>query len=160
MQHRLQNILTFDLIHIYCAVIFTHSVAEYRGAKCMADITGWKLKSIGWTWYTFSWRKIPHQTHLWGLLISTFLKYFVRQLSILHTLNAELSSWQFVAESRSSEAFVALCLLTVAGTSLLTQKLGFSDTVCPISKCLSKLDYAPSIFLFTNCYTSSYHLCS
>ncbi|KAK8957546.1 hypothetical protein KSP39_PZI000456 [Platanthera zijinensis] len=34
-----------------------------------------------------------------------------------------------VAESRSSEAFVALCLLTVAGTSLLTQALGFSDTL-------------------------------
>lgn len=50
-------------------------------------------------------------------------------------LNTKLPSWQFVAESRSSEAFVALCLLTVAGTSLLTQKLGFSDTVCPVSKC-------------------------
>ncbi|TVU49004.1 hypothetical protein EJB05_00294, partial [Eragrostis curvula] len=37
--------------------------------------------------------------------------------------------FEFVAESRSSEAFVALCLLTVAGTSLLTQKLGFSDTL-------------------------------
>ncbi|CAI0448615.1 unnamed protein product [Linum tenue] len=36
---------------------------------------------------------------------------------------------QVVAEARSSEAFVALCLLTVAGTSLITQKLGFSDTV-------------------------------
>lgn len=36
---------------------------------------------------------------------------------------------QVVAEARSSEAFVALCLLTVAGTSLLTQQLGFSDTV-------------------------------
>ncbi|KAK7809631.1 k(+) efflux antiporter 3, partial [Quercus suber] len=36
---------------------------------------------------------------------------------------------QFVAEARSSEGFVALCLLTVAGTSLLTQKLGFSDTL-------------------------------
>ncbi|KAH9655312.1 RCK N-terminal domain-containing protein [Citrus sinensis] len=36
---------------------------------------------------------------------------------------------QVVAEARSSEAFVALCLLTVAGTSLLTQKLGFSDTL-------------------------------
>jgi hypothetical protein len=34
-----------------------------------------------------------------------------------------------VANSRSSEAFVAMCLLTVTGTSLLTQKLGFSDTV-------------------------------
>jgi len=38
--------------------------------------------------------------------------------------------FEFVAESRSSEAFVALCLLTVAGTSLITQQLGFSDTVC------------------------------
>ncbi|EPS60611.1 hypothetical protein M569_14192, partial [Genlisea aurea] len=34
-----------------------------------------------------------------------------------------------VAETRSSEAFVAMCLLTLAGTSLLTQKLGFSDTL-------------------------------
>ncbi|KAJ0966329.1 hypothetical protein J5N97_027467 [Dioscorea zingiberensis] len=37
--------------------------------------------------------------------------------------------FEVVADSRSSEAFVALCLLTVAGTSLLTQKLGFSDTL-------------------------------
>ncbi|XP_065626140.1 K(+) efflux antiporter 3, chloroplastic isoform X3 [Quercus suber] len=37
--------------------------------------------------------------------------------------------FEFVAEARSSEGFVALCLLTVAGTSLLTQKLGFSDTL-------------------------------
>ncbi|PUZ67931.1 hypothetical protein GQ55_3G474200 [Panicum hallii var. hallii] len=37
--------------------------------------------------------------------------------------------FEFVAESRSSEAFVALCLLTVAGTSLITQHLGFSDTL-------------------------------
>ncbi|XP_020599791.1 K(+) efflux antiporter 3, chloroplastic isoform X2 [Phalaenopsis equestris] len=37
--------------------------------------------------------------------------------------------FEVVAESRSSEAFVALCLLTVAGTSLLTQALGFSDTL-------------------------------
>jgi Kef-type K+ transport system membrane component KefB len=35
---------------------------------------------------------------------------------------------QVVAESRSDETFVALCLLTVTGASLLTQKLGFSDT--------------------------------
>lgn len=33
-----------------------------------------------------------------------------------------------VAESRSDETFVALCLLTVTGASLLTQRLGFSDT--------------------------------
>ncbi|RAL49434.1 hypothetical protein DM860_012867 [Cuscuta australis] len=37
--------------------------------------------------------------------------------------------FEIVAETRSSEAFVALCLLTVAGTSLLTQQLGFSDTL-------------------------------
>ncbi|XP_071721694.1 K(+) efflux antiporter 3, chloroplastic [Rutidosis leptorrhynchoides] len=37
--------------------------------------------------------------------------------------------FEVVAEARSSEAFVALCLLTVAGTSLMTQKLGFSDTL-------------------------------
>jgi hypothetical protein len=59
----------------------------------------------------------------------------ILRTSTLNFVYTELSSWQFVAESRSSEAFVALCLLTVAGTSLLTQKLGFSDTVCPISKC-------------------------
>ena len=34
-----------------------------------------------------------------------------------------------MAEARSDETFVALCLLTVTGASLLTQKLGFSDTM-------------------------------
>ena len=34
-----------------------------------------------------------------------------------------------VAESRSDETFVALCLLTVTGASLLTQRMGFSDTM-------------------------------
>jgi Kef-type K+ transport system membrane component KefB len=34
-----------------------------------------------------------------------------------------------VAEARSDETFVALCLLTVTGASLLTQRLGFSDTM-------------------------------
>jgi voltage-gated potassium channel Kch len=37
--------------------------------------------------------------------------------------------FEIVANSRSSEAFVAMCLLTVSGTSLLTQRLGFSDTL-------------------------------
>ncbi|XP_056699079.1 K(+) efflux antiporter 3, chloroplastic isoform X2 [Spinacia oleracea] len=37
--------------------------------------------------------------------------------------------FEVVTETRSSEAFIALCLLTVAGTSLVTQKLGFSDTL-------------------------------
>ena len=36
---------------------------------------------------------------------------------------------QLVAESRSDETFVALCLLTVTGASLLTQRMGFSDTM-------------------------------
>jgi Kef-type K+ transport system membrane component KefB len=34
-----------------------------------------------------------------------------------------------VADSRSSEAFVAACLLTVGGSSLLTKQLGLSDTL-------------------------------
>ncbi|XP_061370130.1 K(+) efflux antiporter 3, chloroplastic-like [Gastrolobium bilobum] len=37
--------------------------------------------------------------------------------------------FEVVADARSSEAFVALCLLTIAGTSLVTQNLGFSDTL-------------------------------
>eukprot|EP00257_Ricinus_communis_P004741 XP_002518305.2 K(+) efflux antiporter 3, chloroplastic isoform X1 [Ricinus communis] len=37
--------------------------------------------------------------------------------------------FEVVAETRSSEAFIALCLLTVTGTSLSTQMLGFSDTL-------------------------------
>lgn len=37
--------------------------------------------------------------------------------------------FEVVASARSTEAFVALCLLTVTGTSLLTQRLGFSDTL-------------------------------
>ncbi|CAI5938988.1 unnamed protein product [Closterium sp. NIES-64] len=37
--------------------------------------------------------------------------------------------FEFVAESRSSEAFIALCLLTVTGTALITSKLGFSDSL-------------------------------
>ena len=54
---------------------------------------------------------------------------------------------QVVAEARSSEAFVALCLLTVAGTSLLTQKLGFSDTVRHIFSQRECLRCMPVIFL-------------
>eukprot|EP00879_Flechtneria_rotunda_P030712 GHRR01033383.1.p1 GENE.GHRR01033383.1~~GHRR01033383.1.p1 ORF type:complete len:471 (+),score=170.75 GHRR01033383.1:295-1707(+) len=37
--------------------------------------------------------------------------------------------FEMVAESRSNEAFVALCLLTVGGSSLLTKQLGLSDTL-------------------------------
>nr|GEY89993.1 K(+) efflux antiporter 3, chloroplastic [Tanacetum cinerariifolium] len=50
-------------------------------------------------------------------LLSFGGKFFLRRI------------FEAVAEARSLEAFVALCLLTVAGTSLITQKLGFSDTV-------------------------------
>ncbi|XP_075475020.1 K(+) efflux antiporter 3, chloroplastic-like, partial [Primulina tabacum] len=50
-------------------------------------------------------------------LLSLGGKYFLRRV------------FEVVAETRSSEAFVALCLLTVSGTSLITQKLGFSDTL-------------------------------
>eukprot|EP00850_Spirogloea_muscicola_P011015 SM000067S20292 [mRNA] locus=s67:73176:79809:- [translate_table: standard] len=38
-------------------------------------------------------------------------------------------AFEVVADSRSPEAFVAMCLLTVTGTSFLTQKLGFSDSL-------------------------------
>ncbi|GBF88863.1 K+ efflux antiporter [Raphidocelis subcapitata] len=37
--------------------------------------------------------------------------------------------YEMVAQSRSSETFVALCLLTVVGASLCTAKLGMSDTL-------------------------------
>eukprot|EP00898_Chlorokybus_atmophyticus_P007421 jgi/Chlat1/7680/Chrsp64S07175 len=37
--------------------------------------------------------------------------------------------FEVVANSRSSETFVALVLLTVVGTSILTKQLGFSDTL-------------------------------
>lgn len=36
---------------------------------------------------------------------------------------------QVVAQSRNTEAFLALCLLTVAGASYTTNSLGFSDTM-------------------------------
>jgi Kef-type K+ transport system membrane component KefB len=34
-----------------------------------------------------------------------------------------------VAEARSDETFVALSLLTVTGAALITQRMGFSDTM-------------------------------
>lgn len=37
--------------------------------------------------------------------------------------------FELVAESRSDETFISLCLLTVTGAGLLTQKLGLSDTL-------------------------------
>ena len=52
----------------------------------------------------------------------------VQRCACCPTLAHALSCSQ-VAEARSDETFVALCLLTVTGASLLTQKLGFSDTM-------------------------------
>ncbi|KAL5726934.1 K(+) efflux antiporter 3 [Ranunculus cassubicifolius] len=66
------------------------------------------------------WPKLAAESlkALGGLgILSLGGKFFLRRI------------FEVVAETRSSEAFVALCLLTVAGTSLLTQKLGFSDTL-------------------------------
>jgi Kef-type K+ transport system membrane component KefB len=40
-----------------------------------------------------------------------------------------LALLQMVANSRSSEAFVAACLLTVGASSLLTKQMGLSDTL-------------------------------
>ncbi|XP_066357603.1 LOW QUALITY PROTEIN: K(+) efflux antiporter 3, chloroplastic-like [Miscanthus floridulus] len=67
---------------------------------------------------------------LWPLLLAESLKA-LGGLGLLSLGGKYLMRrvFEFVAESRSSEAFVALCLLTVAGTSLITQKLGFSDTL-------------------------------
>ncbi|WVZ23089.1 hypothetical protein V8G54_001633 [Vigna mungo] len=50
-------------------------------------------------------------------LLSLGAKYILRRV------------FEVVADTRSSEAFVALCLLTIAGISLGTQNLGFSDTL-------------------------------
>lgn len=40
-----------------------------------------------------------------------------------------LRVFELVAEAKSEETFIALCLLSVTGASLLTQRLGFSDTL-------------------------------
>ena len=44
--------------------------------------------------------------------------------------------FELVAESRSDETFISLCLLTVTGAGLLTQKLGLSDTLGMQLQCL------------------------
>ncbi|GAB4853373.1 K(+) efflux antiporter 3, chloroplastic [Ancistrocladus abbreviatus] len=70
------------------------------------------------------------QESIWPMLLKESLKALAG-LGLL-SLGGKLllrRVFEVVAETRSSEAFVALCLLTVAGTSLLTQKLGFSDTL-------------------------------
>uniref|UniRef100_A0ACD5X6Z8 Uncharacterized protein n=1 Tax=Avena sativa TaxID=4498 RepID=A0ACD5X6Z8_AVESA len=70
------------------------------------------------------------ETSVWPMLVAESLKA-LGGLGIL-SLGGKLVMrriFEFVAESRSSEAFVALCLLTVSGTSLVTQWLGFSDTL-------------------------------
>ncbi|CAI9104167.1 OLC1v1002792C1 [Oldenlandia corymbosa var. corymbosa] len=70
------------------------------------------------------------QESMWPMLVQESLKALLG-LGLL-SLGGKLilrRVFEVVAEARSSEAFVALCLLTVAGTSLLTQKLGFSDTL-------------------------------
>ncbi|KAG9445890.1 hypothetical protein H6P81_012018 [Aristolochia fimbriata] len=67
---------------------------------------------------------------IWPMLVSESLKA-LGGLGLLSLGGKYLLRriFEVVAETRSSEAFVALCLLTVAGTSLVTQKLGFSDTL-------------------------------
>ncbi|XP_057515397.1 K(+) efflux antiporter 3, chloroplastic isoform X1 [Amaranthus tricolor] len=67
---------------------------------------------------------------IWPMLVKESLKALLG-LGLL-SLGGKLilrRIFEVVAETRSSEAFIALCLLTVAGTSLVTQKLGFSDTL-------------------------------
>jgi len=50
-------------------------------------------------------------------------------LVVLASRTVLRAAFDFVAEARSTEAFVSLCLLTVAGTSFLTDEIGFSDTL-------------------------------
>ena len=57
-----------------------------------------------------------------------------------------------MAEARSDETFVALSLLTVTGASLLTQKLGFSDTMGAF--------VAGVLLAETNYSTQARHCCS
>lgn len=72
------------------------------------------------------------------------------------SINLKWKLLQIVANSRSAEAFVAMCLLTVTGTSLLTQKLGFSDTVCTSlcgfmpSVCLSSFTSQVAMLFYLN----------
>ncbi|GAB2268059.1 K(+) efflux antiporter 3, chloroplastic [Dionaea muscipula] len=70
------------------------------------------------------------QESIWPMLVKESLKALAG-LGLLSLGGKFLLRrvFEVVAETRSSEAFVALCLLTIAGTSLLTQKLGFSDTL-------------------------------
>ncbi|KAK7400409.1 hypothetical protein VNO78_11615 [Psophocarpus tetragonolobus] len=71
--------------------------------------------SAGSIWPTLAQESLKA---LGGLgLLSLGAKYILRRV------------FEVVADTRSSEAFVALCLLTIAGTSLVTQNLGFSDTL-------------------------------
>ena len=58
-----------------------------------------------------------------------------------------------VAEARSDETFVALCLLTVTGASLLTQKLGFSDTAGAFAAgvLLSETNFRSQVGVIHNC---------
>lgn len=70
------------------------------------------------------------EKNLWPILAAESLKALAGLGAI--SLGGRLllrRIFEIVANSRSSEAFVALCLLTVTGTSFLTQKLGFSDTL-------------------------------
>jgi Kef-type K+ transport system membrane component KefB len=50
-------------------------------------------------------------------------------VSIALYLNLCACCGQVVAESKNTEAFLALCLLTVAGAAYTTNSLGFSDTM-------------------------------
>ena len=64
--------------------------------------------------------------------------------------SAPITHLQMVAESRSDETFVALCLLTVTGASLLTQRMGFSDTMGA---------FVAGVLLSETNYRSQVHFC-
>lgn len=66
--------------------------------------------------------------------------------------------FELVAESRSDETFISLCLLTVTGAGLLTQKLGLSDTLgLPLARSNQSVDCI-STQLYTQ-IAASYFCC-
>lgn len=101
--------------------------AESGFRKCLANAFERKSKSFRWIRFALTRWKISSEAGFWGVKNCTSKRMNIHSFIVLAM---RFGCWfQVVAEARSSEAFVALCLLTVAGTSLITQKLGFSDTV-------------------------------
>lgn len=135
--------------------IIEQSVWPILLAESLKALGGLGLLSLGGKYFI---RRVFEVCYLLHSEIHAHILF--NKLLVWYTRKTELSFSQFVAESRSSEAFVALCLLTVAGTSLITQKLGFSDTVCSIRKFQLYPDCALLVFWISDCLPPDIILCS